>query len=199
MAPEPIVGMNPAGYAAVVILLVVRLHATPSVLATLRPFHAIRPTPAAAPLVSAVPYDVVDVDEARALAAGNSLSFLHVSRPEIDLPAGTDPHGDQVYELASLHYGKLRADAPLLRERYPAMPILALTVYDEDARIFEALCAGASGYLLKNTPPERRDTPAPEAAFARFDHHCFLRGPAVQSTDPRTRLWPGRVLGRARS
>lgn len=43
----------------------------------------------------------------------------------------------------------------VLRERFPAIPILALTVYDDDERIFEALCAGASGYLLKNTPPAR--------------------------------------------
>jgi DNA-binding NarL/FixJ family response regulator len=43
----------------------------------------------------------------------------------------------------------------LLRERYPELPILALTVYDEDDHIFDALCAGASGYLLKNTPPAR--------------------------------------------
>jgi DNA-binding NarL/FixJ family response regulator len=42
-----------------------------------------------------------------------------------------------------------------LRERYPEIPILALTVYDDDDRIFDALCAGASGYLLKNTPPAR--------------------------------------------
>src|SRR5262245_2957009 len=41
----------------------------------------------------------------------------------------------------------------LLRERYPELPILALTVYDEDDHVFDALCAGASGYLLKNTPP----------------------------------------------
>jgi DNA-binding NarL/FixJ family response regulator len=43
----------------------------------------------------------------------------------------------------------------VLRDRYPELPILALTVHDEDDRIFEALCAGASGYLLKNTPPLR--------------------------------------------
>jgi DNA-binding NarL/FixJ family response regulator len=43
----------------------------------------------------------------------------------------------------------------LLRDRFPNVPILALTVYDDDDRIFEALCAGASGYLLKNTPPSR--------------------------------------------
>lgn len=43
----------------------------------------------------------------------------------------------------------------LLRERFPEVPILALTVYDNDDNIFDALCAGASGYLLKNTPPAR--------------------------------------------
>jgi DNA-binding NarL/FixJ family response regulator len=44
---------------------------------------------------------------------------------------------------------------PLLRERLPDVPILALTVYDSDEEVFRALCAGASGYLLKNTPPAR--------------------------------------------
>ena len=55
-----------------------------------RPFSAVRPTVAAAPRVAAVPYDVVDTVEAKALAAGNPASFLHVSRPEIDMPDGTD-------------------------------------------------------------------------------------------------------------
>jgi len=45
--------------------------------------------------------------------------------------------------------------ARILRERFPEVPILALTVYDSDDQIFSALCAGASGYLLKNTPPAR--------------------------------------------
>ena len=43
----------------------------------------------------------------------------------------------------------------ILKERHPGLPIVALTVYDDDERIFDALCAGASGYLLKNTPPAR--------------------------------------------
>jgi DNA-binding NarL/FixJ family response regulator len=43
----------------------------------------------------------------------------------------------------------------ILKERHPDLPIIALTVYDDDERIFDALCAGASGYLLKNTPPVR--------------------------------------------
>jgi DNA-binding NarL/FixJ family response regulator len=43
----------------------------------------------------------------------------------------------------------------LLRQRHPEMPILALTVYDNDDHVFDSLCAGANGYLLKNTPPGR--------------------------------------------
>ncbi|HEY3132528.1 MAG TPA: response regulator transcription factor [Acidobacteriota bacterium] len=43
----------------------------------------------------------------------------------------------------------------ILRQRYPEAPILALTIYDNDEQIFKALCAGATGYLLKNTPPAR--------------------------------------------
>ena len=46
-------------------------------------------------------------------------------------------------------------DIRILKERHPSLPILMLTVYEDDDRIFEALCAGASGYLLKKTPPAR--------------------------------------------
>ena len=60
-------------------------------MADIRPFQALRPTPERASEVASVPYDVVNTEEARALAADNPFSFLHVSRPEIDLPDGTDP------------------------------------------------------------------------------------------------------------
>jgi DNA-binding NarL/FixJ family response regulator len=52
----------------------------------------------------------------------------------------------------------------LLKERHPHMAVLMLTVYDDDARIFDALCAGASGYMLKNTPPARLLESVQEAA-----------------------------------
>ena len=68
---------------------------------TIRPFSATRPGKADAPLVAAVPYDVVDTAEAKALAEGNPKSFLHVSRPEIDLPAGTDASSPEAYAQAS--------------------------------------------------------------------------------------------------
>ena len=65
-------------------------------MAVIRPFCALRPTPANAAAVAAVPYDVVSTEEARELASGNPLSFLHVSRAEIDLPDGTDQFGNHV-------------------------------------------------------------------------------------------------------
>jgi uncharacterized protein (DUF1015 family) len=68
-----------------------------------------------------VPYDVVSVDEARQLAAGNPLSFLHVTRSEIDLPAGTDPYSSSVYELARENLAALRTKAPLIVEDSPSL------------------------------------------------------------------------------
>lgn len=92
------------------------------------PFAALRPAPAAAPDVAAVPYDVVSTEEARELAAGNPLSFLHVSRPEIDLPPGADAHGEPVYQLAARNFAKLKAAAPLEIEDAPAFYIYRLTM-----------------------------------------------------------------------
>ena len=90
-------------------------------MAVIRPFRAVRPDPAVAPRVAAVPYDVVDTEEARALAHGNPLSFLHVSRAEIDLPAGTDPHADVVYGAASERYRALKHDAPFVQDEVPTL------------------------------------------------------------------------------
>jgi len=90
------------------------------------PFAALRPTPSAAAAVAAVPYDVVNTDEARALAAGNPLSFLHVSRPEIDLPHGTNPYSDAVYDLAVANFAKLKSAAPLVVEETPSFYVYRL-------------------------------------------------------------------------
>ncbi len=79
-------------------------------------FHGVVPTPERAAQVAAVPYDVVNTEEAAALAAGNPLSFLHISRPEIDLPPGTDPHGEAVYEQSRAALARIRREAPLLTD-----------------------------------------------------------------------------------
>ena len=97
-------------------------------MATVRAFRAVRPVPAVASRVAAVPYDVVDVEEARALAAPEPLSFLHVSRAEIDLPPGTDPHDDAVYAAAAGRYRALKHEAPLVHEDAPSVYLYRLAV-----------------------------------------------------------------------
>jgi uncharacterized protein (DUF1015 family) len=90
-------------------------------MASLHPFRALRPAPASAPAVSSVPYDVVSTDEARQLASANPLSFLHVTRSEIDLPADTDPYSAQVYERAKQNLAALRERAPLVHDDAPSL------------------------------------------------------------------------------
>ena len=85
----------------------------------IRPFAAVRPNAKDAALVASVPYDVVDTAEARALAAGNPKSFLHVSRPEIDLPDGTDCASPEAYAQARRALDALVAGGTLVRDAEP--------------------------------------------------------------------------------
>jgi len=75
-----------------------------------------------------VPYDVVSTDEARVLATGNPLSFLHVSRPEIDLPPGADPHADDAYTQAARAFAELKRAAPLVVEDMPSLYVYRLNM-----------------------------------------------------------------------
>src|SRR5258705_1299638 len=95
-------------------------------MALIAPFRALRPMSASAPRVASVPYDVVNAREAHALADGNPLSFLHVSRAEIDLPPDTDPYSDTVYWKAVENLEALKAAAPLVTEEQPALYIYRL-------------------------------------------------------------------------
>ena len=95
-------------------------------MAAVSPFRALRPAPLAASRVAAVPYDVVNTAEARALAAGNPLSFLHVSRAEIDLPEDTEPFADAVYAQAVRNFRRLSDEAPLVREDTPSLYVYRL-------------------------------------------------------------------------
>ena len=94
-------------------------------MAILRPFAALRPAPDAAARVAAPPYDVVDTREARALAAGNPDSFLHVSRPEIDLPEGVDEHDDAVYARGATNLADFVARGVLRQDPAPRFYLYA--------------------------------------------------------------------------
>jgi uncharacterized protein (DUF1015 family) len=90
-------------------------------MATIHPFRALRPVPASAAAVSSVPYDVVTTDEAREIARNNPLSFLRVSRAEIDLPPDADPYAARVYQRARENFQKLRERAPLVIDETPSL------------------------------------------------------------------------------
>ncbi|MEO7190448.1 MAG: DUF1015 family protein [Vicinamibacterales bacterium] len=90
-------------------------------MSALFPFRALRPAPDVAARVASVPYDVINTDEARTLASGNPLSFLHVTRSEIDLPAGTNPYDAVVYEQAVRNFEELKRSAPMLMEDEPSL------------------------------------------------------------------------------
>lgn len=110
-------------------------------MAVIRPFRALRPRPERAQQVASVPYDVVNTEEARALANGNPLSFLHVSRPEIDLPPGTDIHSDAVYRKAIENFEKLIADCPLEKETEPSLYLYRLIMGDHEQVGIVACCS----------------------------------------------------------
>lgn len=82
-------------------------------MATVYPFQAVMPHPDQVRKVAAPPYDVVNTDEAVSLTEGNPLSFLRVSRPEIELPEGTDLYAPEVYQKAADNYERLKNAAPL--------------------------------------------------------------------------------------
>ena len=128
-------------------------------MAVIRPFRAVRPDPAAAHRVAAVPYDVVDAEDARALAAGNPSSFLHVSRAEIDLPPGTDPHGDIVYRTAASRYRALKRDAPFVEDAEPTLYLYHLDA-DGHGQTGVAACYSLAEYdsgVIKKHERTRKD------------------------------------------
>ena len=97
-------------------------------MATIKPFAALRPKPELAPRICELPYDVMSSDEARVLAAGNPLSFLHVSKPEIDLPPGTDLHSPPVYAKGRENFLRLIADGALRQDAQPCFYLYRQTM-----------------------------------------------------------------------
>jgi uncharacterized protein (DUF1015 family) len=95
-------------------------------MAQLFPLKALRPAPPVADKVAAVPYDVVSADEARTLVAGHPLSFLRVTRPEVDLPPDTNPYDARVYAQAVANFEALKRDAPLLTDDEPSLYLYRL-------------------------------------------------------------------------
>lgn len=106
----------------------------------IQPFAALRPAAGHAPGVVARPYDVLSYDEAVAEATGRPLSFLHVSRAEIDLPPGTDPHAPEVYAQARRAFDAMRVAGVLVRDPQPCY-----YAYELQAGLHRQLGVAAAG------------------------------------------------------
>lgn len=111
-----------------------------------RPFRGLRVRPEHAARVAAPPYDVVNTEEARALAEDNADSFLHVSKPEIDLPPGAAPQADEVHSRARASLDTLIERGILRREEEPALYLYRLTM-GEHVQTGVVAAASVAAYL----------------------------------------------------
>ncbi|MFN2338887.1 MAG: DUF1015 domain-containing protein [Gammaproteobacteria bacterium] len=96
----------------------------------IRPFAGLRPVAGRGADVVAPPYDVLNSAEARARAAGKPWSFLHISKPEIDLPEGIDPYDPAVYAKAKENLDRMLAEGVLARDEQPCYYVYRLTWKD---------------------------------------------------------------------
>lgn len=97
-------------------------------MAIIKPFSALRPQQDTAAQVASRPYDVLNSEEARTEASGNPVSFLHVTKSEIDLPPGIDIHSQEVYDKAKENLQQLISNGTLLQEEKPCYYIYQLVM-----------------------------------------------------------------------
>lgn len=100
-------------------------------MAIIRPFQAVRPNEKVAHLVASVPYDVVNKEESAELAKGNPISFLRVTRSEIELKEGTDSYSPEVYAKAKENFLRLKEEAPMVQDSVPSIYIYKLTMGEQ--------------------------------------------------------------------
>ena len=115
-------------------------------MATLKPFAALRPKPELAAEICELPYDVMSSEEARQMASGNPLSFLHVSKPEIDLPPATDIYSSEVYAKGKENFSKLIAQGALKQDAQPSF-FLYRQVMGGHAQVGLVAAASCEEYL----------------------------------------------------
>ena len=131
-------------------------------MAAIKPFAALRPEPKLAARICELPYDVMSSDEAREIAAGNPLSFLHVSKPEIDLPPGTDPYAPEVYAKGGENFQKLIHDGALKQDAQPCFYLYRQVMgkHSQVGLVAAASCEEyLSGVIKKHelTRPDKED------------------------------------------
>ena len=97
-------------------------------MSTVKPFRGLRPRKDIAARLSCLPYDVMNTQEAAQMAQGNPQSFLHITRAEIDLPDGIDPHSKQVYDKSLQTFQQFQKEGWLAKDSEPKFYIYAQTM-----------------------------------------------------------------------
>ncbi len=144
-------------------------------MAIIKPFRSLRPQPELAQQVASRPYDVLNTEEAREEAKGNPLSFLHVTKSEIDLPPDTDSHSAAVYEKAKTNLQELIQHGVVFIEEKPCYYIYqlvmpALAGSDGNGRSQTGLvCVSAVADYYSNVIKKHEFT-RPEKEKDRIDH-----------------------------
>ncbi|MBA3439757.1 MAG: DUF1015 domain-containing protein [Pyrinomonadaceae bacterium] len=157
-------------------------------MAVIHPFRALCPPAERVAQVASPPYDVVNTIEAHAMAADNPLSFLHVSRPEIDLPESTDIYSDPVYAKAEDNFRRLIEQCPLQIDDSPNIYIYQLRM-GEHVQTGVAVCCSVDEY--DNNLIRKHERTRPDKEDDRTRHILALRaqtGPVFLTCRPHARL-----------
>ena len=137
-------------------------------MANIKPFHALRPRSDLAQQVASRPYDVLNTEEARAEAKDNPFSFLHITKSEIDLPAGADNHSQNVYNKAKENLLRfINKDDILFREEKPCYYIYQLKM---DGRSQTGLVCVSSVQDYFDNKIKKHEFTRPDKEKDRIDH-----------------------------
>jgi uncharacterized protein (DUF1015 family) len=136
-------------------------------MAQIRPFKALRPKPELAEKVASRPYDVLNSTEAREEANGNPFSFLHITKPEIDLPDGTDLHSQEVYDKAKENLQEFIQQGIIFNEEKPCYYVYQLIM---NGRSQTGLVCVSSVDDYFNDIIKKHEFTRPEKEKDRIDH-----------------------------
>jgi uncharacterized protein (DUF1015 family) len=158
-------------------------------MAIVKPFRGMRPAHNYAEKVAALPYDVISSQEARKLAAGNTYSFYHVSKPEIDLDANIDPYDPRVYKQGADYFKQLVEQKVLLQDKEPCF-YLYRQVMGEHSQTGLVACVAVEEY--NDNKIKKHELTRPDKEDDRLKHilalssqtgPVFLTYPAVEKLD----------------
>ncbi|CAL1520682.1 DUF1015 family protein [Chitinophaga sp. MM2321] len=136
-------------------------------MAIIRPFNGLRPKAELAAKVAARPYDVLSAEEARTAASGNPYSYYHVSKSEIDLPAGIDTHSQEVYHKAAENLQRLVKEGTLFQDAQPSYYIYKLVM---NGRSQTGLVCASSVEDYNNGIIKKHEFTRPDKELDRINH-----------------------------